>query len=252
MKARDAKIALFTSLIVAMIIPFSITGDVVAAEPRIDIGETLEQAAPFMHVNEAKMVVVDYAAASDVLDKEQIEFIKEVTSDQNGYVHSLKMAAAGAYYSMDSDKHLESDAIQQLRGYFATMQGNDYSSAGRPSNNGSDCDWGAQGTPDTNEYELSVHTLHYAQQLLEKKGFHQTPAYAAFGYPNPTHPVDHQYNDFISMHGCWDGVFRTEAVIHLNLEKYHTSGPEPNPEIFGYTWPTVFWPTYVHNWHEIY
>ena len=241
--SKNTKTILFASLIAAMILPFSGMNYAVAEDQRENnIGEILAKADPFTSVNKDQIVIVDYESASEVLTEKELNFIKTITDEQNNYVNALRDDSTVEINMLSAES-------QELLDYFTTLK----DTIGTDEVNAQFfCSWWAQGAPSTSTHNTYTTTLVGAQALLVSLGYHQTPAYATYGWPNPSYPVTHQYNDFISVHGCWDGVFRSEGVIDLDFSKYYKSTPEPNPEIFGYLWPQPYWPVYVAAWHNQY
>lgn len=82
---------------------------------------------------------------------------------------------------------------------------------------------------------------------LKSDGYHETAEYAAY-------QTDIDWTKVVSAYGCGGGAFRTQALIRQQNGNwtYNTQGPEPNPEIHGYVWPSVDWGTYVEWWHSNY
>ncbi len=70
-------------------------------------------------------------------------------------------------------------------------------------------------------------------------GFHQTAWYASYN--------NNDYTKGCDAYGCSSPIFRTQAIIFQSdsLWSYRTQTPEPNPEIFSYTWPVWWWGSYV-------
>jgi len=240
---KKTQTILFASLIAVMILPFSGMNYAQAEnQTENNIGETLAKANPFIIVNEDQIVIVDYEAVSEVLTETELNFIKTITEEQNNFVNALRDDSEVGISMLSAES-------QELLDYFATLEG----PIGTDEVNSPwFCSWWAQGAPNSSTHNTYQSTLAGVQSLLVDLGYHQTPDYAAYGYPTPDYPVTHQYNDFISVHGCWDGVFRSEGVIDLDFSKYYKSTPEPNPEIFGYLWPQPYWPVYVVAWHNQY
>ncbi|MBI2530149.1 MAG: hypothetical protein HYW05_03320 [Candidatus Diapherotrites archaeon] len=83
---------------------------------------------------------------------------------------------------------------------------------------------------------------------LKGMGFHNTywPGCGPQGYTCST-----DFTKWISAYNCTWGSFRTQANIFQSGTKwtYRTQSPEPNPEIFSYSWPVYWWGTYVSWWH---
>lgn len=81
-------------------------------------------------------------------------------------------------------------------------------------------------------------------------GYHLVPRYATtpVGFSNQ---ID--FALVVSKSGCsTPGALRNEIVIRQEGEcwTYSTEGPEPNPEILSYIWPSRLWPAYVFLWHR--
>jgi len=80
---------------------------------------------------------------------------------------------------------------------------------------------------------------------LKSEGYHETAEYAAYD-------TDIDWTKTVDAYGCGGGAFRNQALIRKQNGEwtYNTQGPEPNPEIHGYVWPSVDWGTYVEWWHS--
>lgn len=89
-----------------------------------------------------------------------------------------------------------------------------------------------------------------AVNFLLGQGYHKTNSVGC-GYS--TCPDD--YTKPIFANSCNLGVFRTQGIVYASGSswKYRYQTPEPNPEIFSYTWPAaVWWGPYVAWWHVSY
>lgn len=85
------------------------------------------------------------------------------------------------------------------------------------------------------------------QDHLKSEGYHETAEYAAYD-------TDIDWTKVVDAYNCSGGPFRNQAIIRQQNGNwtYNTQGPEPNPEIHGYVWPSVDWGTYVEWWHSNY
>jgi hypothetical protein len=83
------------------------------------------------------------------------------------------------------------------------------------------------------------------QDHLRSEGYHETAEYAAYN-------TDIDWTKVVDAYNCNGGPFRNQAIIRKQNGEwtYNTQGPEPNPEIHGYIWPSVDWGTYVEWWHS--
>lgn len=83
---------------------------------------------------------------------------------------------------------------------------------------------------------------------LKGIGFHNT-YWPGCGPQEYTCSTD--FTKWISAYNCTRGSFRTQASLFQSGTKwtYRTQSPEPNPEIFSYSWPVYWWGTYVSWWH---
>ncbi|NEU58908.1 hypothetical protein [Halorussus sp. MSC15.2] len=99
--------------------------------------------------------------------------------------------------------------------------------------------------PDRNWVSDSWNSKSEVQDHLKSEGYHQTAEYAAYG-------TDIDWTKVVDAYGCSGGPFRNQAIIQQRNGEwtYNTQGPEPNPEIHGYVWPSVDWGTYVEWWHS--
>lgn len=79
---------------------------------------------------------------------------------------------------------------------------------------------------------------------LEGMGYHRTSNYAGGSTGN-------DYSRVVSS-ACGGSSFREQAIIHRAAQcwTYNTQGPEPNPEVLEYVWPSFGWPGYVNWWHR--
>ncbi len=85
--------------------------------------------------------------------------------------------------------------------------------------------------------------------FLLGQGYHKTNNVGC-GYS--TCPDD--YTQPIYANNCNFGAFRSQGIVYASglVWKYRYQKPEPNPEIFNYQWPAVWWGLYVANWHWFY
>lgn len=76
-------------------------------------------------------------------------------------------------------------------------------------------------------------------------GYHQVPWFASYNYPN-------DYAKVIDAYNCNNGPFRTQSIVgHTGSYYYHSNHDvEPNPEVLTYVWPSLWWGSYVHWWHD--
>jgi hypothetical protein len=83
---------------------------------------------------------------------------------------------------------------------------------------------------------------------LRSSGFHNTywPGCGSQRYNCAT-----DFTRWVSAYSCTWGSFRTQANLFQNGTRwsYRTQSPEPNPEIFSYSWPVYWWGPYVQWWH---
>ncbi len=94
-------------------------------------------------------------------------------------------------------------------------------------------------------------TLTTASNAVRQMGYHNTYS-PGCGYGNPCN-VD--FTKWIYANGCNLGVFRSQAIPYQSgaIWKLKFQSPEPNPEIYSYTWPAaVWWGPYVFWWHTYY
>ncbi|MFH0836066.1 MAG: hypothetical protein V1834_02780 [Candidatus Micrarchaeota archaeon] len=94
-------------------------------------------------------------------------------------------------------------------------------------------------------------TLTEMQNYLKSAGYHNTywPGCGIGGYP-----CQYDFSKTAYAYGCNGGQFRNQANIAKSGSKwtYSWQSPEPNPEIFSYSWPVYWWGTYVNWWHNSY
>lgn len=75
--------------------------------------------------------------------------------------------------------------------------------------------------------------------------------------------TDYQKINSIGMGGCTGGEFRDQRVLYegssKNSDKQFQTGwyvrqheKELNPIITRYVWPTLWWPSYVIDWQDLY
>ena len=95
-------------------------------------------------------------------------------------------------------------------------------------------------------------SLSSTQQILEDRGFHMVPEYAAW---NGAASQPYEFTKVVasSNYGglCDTGAFRDHAGINGDFS-YTVQDEEPNPEILSYVWPSPYWGLYVPWWHEYY
>ncbi len=96
-------------------------------------------------------------------------------------------------------------------------------------------------------------------ELEEFDEYHLVPEYATV---DTLFESDYARDHPTGRHGCNGGEFRDQMVlygpdsghqdIHGNSLEWHAirDNNEPNPEVLGYVWPTLWWGIYVHQWHD--
>lgn len=94
-------------------------------------------------------------------------------------------------------------------------------------------------------------TLTELSNYLKNAGFHNT-YWPGCGNGNYNCATD--FTRWVNAYSCTWGSFRMQASAFTSGSKwtYWTQSPEPNPEIFSYSWPVWWWGTYVQWWHTNY
>ncbi len=75
-------------------------------------------------------------------------------------------------------------------------------------------------------------------------GYHHTAGYVGTD----------DYTKYVCYGGCCGGQMRSQAIIYQSGSNwgYRYQQPEPNPEVYDYSWPTPWWGAYVLWWHQYY
>lgn len=96
----------------------------------------------------------------------------------------------------------------------------------------------------TNQYTTQA----AAATALKQMGYHNT-FFPGCGW---NYPCSVDYTSWLSVNGCFWGVFRSQAITYQSGAKWKIKfqSPEPNPEIKSYPWPSTWWGPYVVYWHQ--
>ncbi len=88
-----------------------------------------------------------------------------------------------------------------------------------------------------------------ASNALTQMGYHNT-FFPGCGW---NYPCSVDYTKWLSVNGCFVGVFRNQAITYQSgsVWKIKFQSPEPNPEIKSYPWPSTWWGPYVVYWHQV-
>lgn len=96
-------------------------------------------------------------------------------------------------------------------------------------------------------------SLAATQKHLIGMGYHMVASYASWGQ-SATQPYDFSKVVPSTNHSgiCDLGPFRDHAGIDRHTFHIRVQQEEPNPEIFSYLWPSVYWGVYTFWWHDNY
>ena len=95
-------------------------------------------------------------------------------------------------------------------------------------------------------YESSLDDNDAALAWTIRNGYHEVPFYATGNYANDFARIDTN-----APGGCNNGEFRDQAIMRAENGEFifRTQHDEPNPEVFGYIWPSFWWGLYTAWWH---
>ena len=228
-----------------------------------EIDEKLSLVAPFVKLDEGKLVSIDKEAAKEAnVPSEAIKLGEKLYKEQNRII--TEISKNGKTFD---EVAISSEVLKEFNDYFHFIaEGRNTSPSADPSiidpkllsvqpeasggcggdtNNPHPC-------PDRQQLYW-YYSLTDLQQKFYSQGYHATADYAGGAASwNPAR----DFTKCVSAYNCVSCAFRYQGVIVDSsiANQYHgiVQVPEPNPEVFDYSWPTMDWGTYVKWWHENY
>lgn len=203
-----------------------------------------QSATQYITVSEDRTVHLNIDdARKGGLDKEAIDLVKDYIKLQN---QSVKELARGK-----SNPSANKEMFDRFRPFFSRVAtkglGDIPASAGFSTM--TDACGGSSDNPHPCPARINSGIYFFTRAGVEthllNNGYHKTAGYACGDSPD-------DYSKVVSAFNCNGGPFRKQAIIfpHLSRWTYWTQSPEPNPEIFSYTWPAWWWGGYVQWWHQ--
>ena len=264
MTLGSTKTILFASLTVAMILPFS-SANMAESEQTVEdsakpyefdeIMNAITKADP--HVREfSKMLIFDITSAKDTMSDKEILIINDFVEMHNQYIVDIK-TDPDSYHEYDPE--LEAKFAELRKQIQKSLTEVDHvSNLVLPEAFAVFGEEVCGGGYDNHHVEYQMKKVKEessrddAISTLEDHDYDPVPNYAL--YPGAQTRIDAgeliDYAKRLSVYGCNEGAFRTEAVATVGgTWDIWISKNEPNPDVLSYSSPVWWWTFYVHTWH---
>ncbi len=259
---RTKKTVLFASLVVTMILPFSVM-DIAQAEPPSterysaqDIQTAVEKADRFI-TQENFLISIDEESASSVMSNHELDIINDFIAMQNDYVRKV-MANPNEKHSFDPElQNKFSELIEEIKENKNRVREVDYISNWilPEAFAWADVCGGSLNNPHPEYIRKDIrktNTVTEAQYIVVGWGYSEVPFYASYVWWGFTDDLV-DYGKQITAYNCNHGAFRDQIVIeHHDDSQWHLMKQikEPNPAFDDYVQPVWWWIYYTAVWHN--
>ena len=264
MTYKNAKIILFASLIVAMILPFSIMEvDAKITERNEqnqerynldDIKSSFEKADPYITITDGNYVSFDESIAPSIMSELELEIVRDFLALQNDYVEKVTNNP-NQHHSLDKElgskfSELEEDVADSQRGYQLPIGNWILPQAFAWGSDVCGISFGERHLEYDKKTIKKYTKQSTAEKYLDRHDYHEVSIYAT----DPRTTLSENSSDYaveVDAYDCDDGEFRDQIVLKYKSKKWNLVKQimEPNPEIIDYDTPVWWWNYYTVVWH---